>query len=84
MEIEISKINNILKANGYTIEQEEAIYNKQLQELYNNPRQYLDHLDYMVEYRVSWKNYRSNRPTLPYNLIEKHKVYKLDASIIEK
>lgn len=60
------KTNSRLADNGFSIEEEEKIYEEQLQEVFDNPRWYLDNLDYMVEYRVRWVDYKKgNNITLP-------------------
>ena len=48
------KNNNWLKDNGYSKEEEERIYNYQLQDILNNTRWYLDNIHFLKEYKVSW------------------------------
>lgn len=57
---------NLLKECGYTMDEEIALYDAQLQDIIDNPGKYLDGLDYMVTYRVRWKDYRYKTPTLPH------------------
>ena len=64
LKIRVCKTNNWLKDNGYTLQEEIEIYKRQLQDIIDNPRWYLDNLEYLVTYRVRWKNYRNNKPTL--------------------
>lgn len=58
--------NAKLEDAGYTIKQEEEIYNYQLQDIMDNTRRYLDSFHSMVTYKVRWKDYRTSSPTLPY------------------
>jgi hypothetical protein len=39
-------------------EEEESYYEDCLQRVLNNPREVLDNLEKLPEFRVSWKNYR--------------------------
>ena len=71
MKIYLLKNNNHLTANGYDIEEQGELYDSQLAEIYANPRWYLDNLEYMVEYRVSWHDYRNNRPVTPRKYVKK-------------
>ena len=65
MKIALLKNNNHLSDNDYSMEEQELLYFNQLEEVIANPRWYLDKLDYMVEYRVCWGNYRNNKPISP-------------------
>ena len=49
--------NNWLRNNGYDVFKEIEIYSRSLQDVYDNPRWYLDNLHTLSEYRVSWGNY---------------------------
>jgi hypothetical protein len=49
--------NNWLKEQGYTVEEEAKLYDDQLQDILDNTRWYLDNLEFMRQYRVSWGNY---------------------------
>ncbi len=66
--------NNWLNIQGYTQKEEETIYDKQLRDIKENTRWYLDNLDYMCEYRLSWHRYRPNVATLPLKHIRKQKL----------
>ena len=66
-------MSNQLTQSGYTVEEETELYDKQLQDILDNLRWYLDNLDNMVEYRVIWKDYRSKTPTLPHKYVRKPK-----------
>jgi hypothetical protein len=46
-----------LSASGYSREEQEAIYDKLLEDVIANPRWYLDNLEYMRAYQVFWKRY---------------------------
>lgn len=59
------KTNNWLHTCGYTIEEEIDLYNRQLLDIINDPLWYLDNLDYLTTYRLSWGTYTSKRPVLP-------------------
>lgn len=58
MKIALLKNNNWLLENGYSRGEERTIYKDCLEEIYNNPRWYLDNLEYLVEFRVSFLNYK--------------------------
>ena len=65
--------NNHLSDNGYTMDEEDSIYNRTLQDVLANPRWYLDNLPFLSEYRVSWQDYRKGRsPTLPHKYVRPH------------
>lgn len=64
-------VGNELKENGYSIKEQEQLYDSQLDDLFNRTRWYLDNLDFLPTYRVSWKNYRYNTPVLPYKFTRK-------------
>ena len=49
--------NSWLKDNGYYMDEEAEVYNATLQDVYDNPRWYLDNLEFLREYRVSWSCY---------------------------
>lgn len=66
MKLNLFPQNNRLSDNGFSIEEEEELYERQLQEVIDNPRWYLDNLDNMKEYRVSWVNYRETKVTIPH------------------
>lgn len=74
IQIELAKNNNWLKENGYDLASEEEIYDKQLLDIIANPRWYLDNIEFLIEYRVSWKSYAKNKtPTLPLRYINRGK-----------
>ena len=62
--------SNRLNVNGFTFDQEIQVYDKQLEDVYDNPRWYLDNLEYLVEYRLRWKNYNHTPATLPYKYVK--------------
>lgn len=68
--------NNRLEDCGYTLAEQIKIYDEQLEELFKNPREFLDSLDFVKTYRVSWKDYRDHTPTLPFAHVKKKRVYK--------
>jgi len=55
--------SNHLSNNGLDTEQQAALYLFQLEDIYNRPRWYLDNLEYLSEYRVSWINYKQVKIT---------------------
>lgn len=63
MKIALTSGNNWLKDNEYSIEEEREIYLQNLEDIYSNPRWYLDNLEYLVEYRVSFINYKAKKET---------------------
>lgn len=58
MKIALLKNNNWLLENGYSRTEEREAYAFCLHEIYENPRWYLDNLEYLVEFRVSFLNYK--------------------------
>jgi hypothetical protein len=76
MKVAFLKTNNNLVDNGYSEEEQEQLYDLQLQELFENPRWYLDNLDYMPVYRVSWNDYSLNTATLPLKHVNRRNVFK--------
>ncbi len=73
LELRFYTNTNHLKKNGYSFEEEVTIYKEQLLDVWENPRWYLDNLDFLCEYRVRWKNYRSKRPTMPHKFVNSKK-----------
>jgi hypothetical protein len=61
------------------MEEQQAIYLDNLQDIMDNTRWYLDNLDYLVEYKVYWNTYTKfdkngkRRATLPFHLQERGK-----------
>lgn len=62
-----------LKDAGYNKDEEDFVYNFILKDVYENPRWYLDNLQYIPEFRVSWGNYRDSKPITPREHIRKPK-----------
>lgn len=76
IQLKFEKYNksNWLKEHGYTPEQEEIVYDDQLDDILRNPRWYLDNLDDLKDYRLSWKNYGKDAkftPTVPRKFVRK-------------
>jgi len=65
IKIKLTKNSNYLKDAGYTPAEEVDIYASILEDVYNNPRWYLDNLAFLPEFRLSWGNYRNNRGIKP-------------------
>jgi hypothetical protein len=59
---------NWLRNNEYSSDEEGEIYERQLCDILTNTRWYLDNLEFLVEYRVSWVNYRRCNITKPKHL----------------
>jgi hypothetical protein len=55
-----------LKDKGFSKKEQEEIFEQCLLDVYNNPRWYLDNLEYMREFRVYWVNYKNSSITFPY------------------
>lgn len=64
------KSQNLIDAD-YDIKEQEKIYDDTLVDVFNNTRWYLDNLDFMRSYKVSWKTYRGKIPTIPYRFTKK-------------
>ena len=60
--VRLKKTNNWLKDNGYSQEEECQIFEDQLNDILENVRGYLDSLEYLPTYRVSWQRYTGNKP----------------------
>lgn len=60
-----------LTVNGYSILEQEEIYDYQLEEVLTRTRWYLDNLTTMNVYYVSWKDYRRTSPVTPYKFVRK-------------
>lgn len=74
MRVKLFPKNNRLNENGFRVEDEEALYEAQLQDIIDRPRWYLDNLDNMREYRVSWVNYKETTVTLPHKYCIKRQI----------
>jgi len=73
---DICTTKNLLFENGYTMEEEAQMYNEDLEAVFADPRFFLDNVHVLTEYRVKWKRYNNNIATLPYEFVNKQKVYK--------
>jgi hypothetical protein len=71
VKIKLFPNNNHLIDNGYTLEEQEKLYDELLQDVIDNPRWYLDNLHSLRTFRVSWVAYGKGRSknTLPYRHI---------------
>lgn len=70
--------NDWLKDQGYTQQDEEDIYLCQLDDIYLNPRWYLNNFPFMREYKVSWKCYTKGLKGTPTH-IKKERLKKVSA-----
>lgn len=52
-----TKTTTSLQKNGYTIEQEHKIYDAVCDDILKNTRWYLDNLEFISEFQVSWEEY---------------------------
>jgi len=69
--IQMLKSNKWLKDAGYNVEEESKIYERTLQDVMDNTRWYLDNLDYLVGYKLSWHTYgKSKQPAIPMSILE--------------
>ena len=66
------KSQNLIDA-GYSLKEQAQVYEDTLKDVYNNARWYLDTLEFMRSYRVSWKTYRGKKITLPYRYSKTYK-----------
>jgi len=73
IKVKLDKRSNHLRDGEYTLEDEEILYDQVLQDIYENPRWYLENYMDLAEFRVSWANYRSKAPVLPYKYVKKTK-----------
>jgi hypothetical protein len=73
IKIRLQKSNNHLCDNGYTKTQEEKIYDDLLVDVLENTRWYLDNLDNLRTFRVSWQDYRLKTTPTPLKLVNKKK-----------
>lgn len=69
MEIAIMNNSSWLKYSLYEEEDEGLVYDEQLKDVLKNTRWYLDNIDYISEYRVSWNDYKSKSATTPLKLL---------------
>jgi hypothetical protein len=70
MRIKLFPQNNRLSDNGYSREEEGELYLRQLQDVIDNPRWYLDNLHKMQEYRLSWVDYKKMDHSLPLEYVK--------------
>lgn len=63
--------DNKLKSSGYDLAAQAKLYDAQLEDVLANTRWYLDNLDYLPVYTVSWHDYSMKSATLPYSLVRK-------------
>jgi hypothetical protein len=65
--------SNIL---SYSIEEQAALYDSILADIYLDPRWYLDNLDYLPQFKVVWHDYRCKQAPAPYKYTKKGSLYK--------
>ena len=71
LKIALMPNNRSLSQNGYSLDEQELMYAELLQDVFDNPRWYLDNVDYLSVFYVSWKNYRYKSPVMPYIYVRK-------------
>lgn len=69
--------SNRLEVIGISTEDQAFIYERQLEDLYNRPRFYLDNFEYWTEYRVSWIDYKQTKITPIYKKKYKNETKKI-------
>jgi len=57
--------SNHLRDNGFDIEEEGRLYDESLIDVLMFSRWYLDNLEFLSTYRVSWHNYRGKGAVIP-------------------
>ena len=62
--------SNIL---SYTIEEQAILYESLLSDIHRDPRWYLDNLNYLPQFKVSWHDYRCKQAPAPYKFTKKGK-----------
>jgi hypothetical protein len=65
--------NNWLSASDYSLQEQADIYDRQLADVLENTRWYLDNLEKLVTYRVTWHAYNERDITLPFRHIRHQK-----------
>lgn len=63
--------SNHLRDNGFSLDEEGELYDESLNDLLSFPRWYLDNVDFLKTYRVSWHNYRSRGAVVPRKYVNK-------------
>lgn len=71
IEVTLTTKSNWLRDAGYSVEDQEKIYDDLLTDVIENPRWYLDQLNYLPEFRVNWVNYVKQNNTRPYKYVNK-------------
>ena len=71
VKVRLGDSTNLLRECGYSLEEEAEIYDEVLQDVYNDPRWYLDNIESIECFRVRWKDYRTTHPVMPYKYVIK-------------
>jgi hypothetical protein len=66
----IKESGDWLKSSGYSLAEEEEIYEETMQDILDNPRWYLDNVEWLATYMVRWKSHGSKTPTMPYRYVK--------------
>lgn len=66
IKVRVHKNGNWLKDAGYSFEEEQTIYDLQLQDIMDNTRWYLDNYMFLPTYRLSWVAYNQTKSSIPY------------------
>lgn len=75
VQIQFTNSSSLLAKSDYSMEEQGQIYDYQLQDVIENTRWYLDNIEFMREFRVSWVDYKTQRWTKPIEFVDKEKVY---------
>lgn len=73
IKVKLHKKNNWLEASGYSLSEEAKIYEAQLEDIMKHTRWYLDHAEFLPQYKVSWVNYSKVKATVPFSLVTETK-----------
>lgn len=60
-----------LSDNGFSLKEQEIIYDETLDSVLKNARWYLNNLENIKTYRVGWHNYRYDYTPVPYKYVKK-------------
>ena len=58
--------------NGYSLEEQNEMYKASLNDVYDNPRWYLDNLENLKSFRVGWHRYAYPGKTTNIPLLREH------------
>lgn len=73
IQVDFKNNSSLLKNSGYSVKEEEELYDRLLEDVIQNPRWYLDNMLFMKEFRVRWADYKKQNITKPYRFVAKPK-----------